>query len=66
MRVTTQAITVRLDRGLAKEAAAISKVTGESFKAIVERGLRREVQERLQDGRLADAVRTLRDYAVEA
>jgi hypothetical protein len=58
----TQAVTVRLDRDLHADAAAISKVTGKPFRELVERGLRREVEDRLQDGRLAHAVATVKGY----
>ena len=54
-----QAVTIRLDAELHREAIAISNLTGLSLKAIVEEGLRKEVALRLRDGRLADAVRVV-------
>jgi len=62
MSVKTNPVTVRLDPELHKEASAIAKVTGETFRGLVETGLRSVVTERLKDGRLAEAVRTLTRY----
>jgi len=58
----TQAVTVRLDRELHRELTTISRVTGDSLRDIVESGLRRELASRLEDGHLAQAVATVRDY----
>ncbi len=57
-----QAVTVRLNSALHRDAIAIASLTGESLKAIVEEGLRKEVKRRLRDGKLADAVRVVTGF----
>ena len=62
MASKTHPVTIRLDRDLHSEAAAISKATGRTFREIVESGLRKEVKRQMRDGELAEVVRTLTVY----
>jgi predicted transcriptional regulator len=57
-----QAVTIRMDSDLHENASAISRVTREPLRKLVEDGLRREVADRLGDERLAEAVRAVRGY----
>lgn len=54
-----QAVTIRLDAELHREASAVAKLSGSSLRALVESGLRREVDDRLRDSRLGETVRSL-------
>jgi len=59
----TQPVTIRLDRELHREASAVAKVIGQTFRKFVEDGIRGEITKRINaDTRIREVVQAANRY----